>query len=313
MLVGISGKKQSGKDTVANIWRLLDYYYNGDYQIIAKENALSDIDYVKFKLKEQDFHTVKTQWEIRNFADRLKKMVCLLTGCTMKQLEDEEFKQSKLSDDWIVWELKGSKYKSFVQIERELFLTEDELKATLVPGERNARLFNVEIKMIHMTFRELLQYLGTDLLRINLNPNIWINSLFSNYETPKFTWNPEKEGESIIEHRCISCNKFFDAPLKQNYCKECCENKKNKCFWLIPDVRFKNEAQAILDRKGIIIRVNRMRDLRNVNEHISEVDLDDYTLFKHHIYNNGDIDSLIKNVRFIMKMENIIYENDMPF
>jgi len=34
----------------------------------------------------------------------------------------------------------------------------------------------------YMTVREMLQKLGTDIMRDNLHPNVWVNALFSNYD-----------------------------------------------------------------------------------------------------------------------------------
>ena len=69
MIIGISGKALSGKDTVANIIQWL----------ILKE--------------EKD-------------ADKLKDMVCLLLGCTREQLEDPKFKESTLGEEWVKYELR---------------------------------------------------------------------------------------------------------------------------------------------------------------------------------------------------------------
>lgn len=65
-LIGISGKMQSGKDTVASIIKKLSY-----------------ID-----------------WEIVKFADTLKDITCLLLNCSREDLESSDFKSSPLDDRW---------------------------------------------------------------------------------------------------------------------------------------------------------------------------------------------------------------------
>ena len=70
MLIGLSGKKNSGKDTVA--------------ELVKK-------------------HMFKYEWEIKRFADPLKDMVCLLLGCTREQLEDREYKEALLGEPWDYW------------------------------------------------------------------------------------------------------------------------------------------------------------------------------------------------------------------
>ena len=57
--------------------------------------------------------------------------------------------------------------------------------------------------------------------------------------------------------------------------------KPDKDFWIISDVRFKNEAKEVKNKGGILIRLNgdpkncRKNDNRDMN-HPSEIDLDDY-------------------------------------
>jgi len=67
---------------------------------------------------------------------------------------------------------------------------------------------------------------------------------------------------------------------------------------VITDVRFKNEAQAIRDRGGILIRIE--GDPANINKnstrdhnHPSETDLDDWTDWDVYIDNNGTLDDLL--------------------
>lgn len=67
--------------------------------------------------------------------------------------------------------------------------------------------------------------------------------------------------------------------------------------WIITDVRMPNEAKAIKDRGGIIIRVNRNTEYRDT--HISETALDDYTEFDYIVDNNKDIKDLIAKIESI--------------
>ena len=53
---------------------------------------------------------------------------------------------------------------------------------------------------------------------------------------------------------------------------------------IITDVRYKNEAKAIKDKGGILIRIKSNRSVEDC--HISETDLDDYTDFDLEIINN---------------------------
>ena len=82
MIIAISGKINSGKDTVGQI---IQYLTN-------KSNAYP------FDLKSD--YSYKSEWQIKKFADKLKDIVCVLLGCTREQLEDREFKEKELGPDW---------------------------------------------------------------------------------------------------------------------------------------------------------------------------------------------------------------------
>ena len=77
-------------------------------------------------------------------------------------------------------------------------------------------------------------------------------------------------------------------------------HNKNQSNWIITDVRFPNEAQAIKDRGGILIRINRDNGTRaiDVNAHLSETALDDYDGFDYVIDNDSDsVRDLIDKVK----------------
>ena len=69
--------------------------------------------------------------------------------------------------------------------------------------------------------------------------------------------------------------------------------------WIMPDTRFPNEVQAIKDRKGIVIKVN--RDTGLLDNHISEHALDDYNDYDYVIDNNGTLGELIVKVATMME------------
>ena len=82
MIIAISGKINSGKDTVGKI---IQYLTN-------KSNAYP------FDLKSD--YSYKSEWQIKKFADKLKDVVCILLGCTREQLEDRRFKERELGEEW---------------------------------------------------------------------------------------------------------------------------------------------------------------------------------------------------------------------
>ena len=53
----------------------------------------------------ENHHDLKSTFEIKKFADKLKDIVCLLLGCTREQLEDRGIKSlslQELSDKGII-------------------------------------------------------------------------------------------------------------------------------------------------------------------------------------------------------------------
>lgn len=122
-----------------------------------------------------------------------------------------------------------------------------------------------------MTVRDFLQKLGTDGLRNGLHSDVWVNALFADYQ-------------------CIP------ADLVPNGWD--CPN------WIITDVRFKNEAQAIKSKGGIIIRVDRP-GFKPINDHPSETEIDDWN-FDYKIANVSDIVSLMFTVENVLKHAKIL-------
>ena len=75
------------------------------------------------------------------------------------------------------------------------------------------------------------------------------------------------------------------------------DNSQN---WIISDVRYVEEANAILDRDGILIRVN--RDTGFYDIHISEISLDDFENFGYVIDNNDkSLEDLFNECNYIVE------------
>lgn len=112
-----------------------------------------------------------------------------------------------------------------------------------------------------MSIRMFLQKLGTDAIRDGLHPNAWVNALMSEYKSDKFS------GYIGDTRQDIDASK-----------------------WIITDTRFHNEAKAIKDKGGYVIRVDRP-GLGPVNSHPSETALDKWD-FDYRIENSGTIEEL---------------------
>jgi hypothetical protein len=137
------------------------------------------------------------------------------------------------------------------------------------PGKRQDGIFpkKVDMESVPMTVRDFLQKLGTDGLREGLHTNTWVNALMADYKIHPEHFNDIANG------------------------RETGDGYPN---WIITDTRFPNEAQAIKDKGGMVIKVDRP-GVGPVNGHPSEDALKDYN-FDYVIHNDGSINDLDNKV-----------------
>ena len=153
-----------------------------------------------------------------------------------------------------------------------------------------------------MTVREFLQKLGTDALRKGLHDNVWVNALMVDY-VPNVDINTYRYAKGYIENRKPEDHeKKFPIGQMLDYMEEVPNPN-----WIITDTRFPNEAQAIKDRGGIIIRIDRP-GVKPINNHPSEIGLDDWK-FDYKIANASDLFSLRFTVEDILKHAKLLTDN----
>lgn len=135
-----------------------------------------------------------------------------------------------------------------------------------------------------MNVREFLQILGTESIRLALHKDAWVNALMSDYHS--------ESGVDILD----------DGTMKGWF--------KPEPNWVITDCRFHNEAIAVKNKGGIIVRINRP-GVFPVNNHPSEVDLDNWN-FDMVINNDGTLEDLKVKVKNVLENENIIKGANRP-
>jgi hypothetical protein len=325
-LIALSGSVNSGKDLVGQM-----VLYIGDTDYPTYEG------FIEFN---NTVH-LNNRYEIKKVAEKLKVITCILIGCTRNELEDEEFKNKPLGTEWERYELDtiywadpfdASSNEHYDRIEH--FNTEQEAIDQLAfdVEQHGADYYSGNITKEILTPRKILQMFGTQGGRDVVHPNIWVNSLFSDYKPI------EKGSPHLLEHMdslyfgmtCGYCNAKFSGYKRQPYCKTCSLDDKIQIYpkWVITDVRFpNNEALAVKDRGGLMIGIKRKFDLkqpkyfnmynidRGENEysipralqsinpelyksltHESERAMGDYSWCDIIIENNGTIEELFNNV-----------------
>jgi len=267
MIIGISGKIGSGKDTVGKI---IQYLTMGEEKLTFEEfNNMLESTGMLFCDEAK-----KSNWEIKKFAYKLKQIVSILTGCTVEDLESQEFKAKQLPAEWdyVCKYLNGvGNISGNFPLNINTYENDEIFKA-------NPNRF---IK--HYTYRDLLQKISTNAMRDMIHENVWVNSL-------------------MVDYKC-SCGskRYDDSHVIFNTCVE--------SNWIITDLRFPNELNAVEDRGGITIRVRRTQWLKKgtekTHEHPSETALD-LVPFKYIIDNDGTIEELVQKVKEILIKEKII-------
>ena len=234
--------------------------------------------------------------KIGSGKDTIGKMIQYLTSGAPEKWTFEEFldydklgirvsTEYEYSHNWEIKKFAG-KLKQIASILTGIPLKNfenQEFKNTFLPSDWNYFLKDktitddgIGLVLNKMTVREFLQKLGTEAMRDGLHTNVWVNSLFSDY---------------IVTTIATGSNEFDvqDTDLEPK--------------WIITDLRFPNEYDAVADRNGITIRVTRPGTLAGT--HPSETALDSYP-YTYEISNDGDYNSLLNKVREILVKAKII-------
>lgn len=162
--------------------------------------------------------------------------------------------------------------------------------------------WNLESKQYayRLTVRGLLQRLGTDAMRDVVHPNIHVNALFVDYKpTPVAGIYPGIAFPSLLDEMQDFAGITREKALPN---------------WLITDLRFPNELEAVNQRGGLTIRVERYKRVGGTDvepsiiariPHPSETALDN-AQFAYTIHNNGSIEDLVASVKEVLRKAQLI-------
>ena len=266
MIIGISGKINSGKDTVGKI-----------IQILTDSPHFNDKG-VKGFLKRE---LLSPKFINKKFADKLKDNLCSLLGCTRIQLEDREFKEKELPEQWWYWYMKLDGGYGTIMLD---YLTTTKEQLSMYEG----------LVLVKPTPRLLLQLLGTEAGRNIIHPNVWVNALFADYRNGEIIENKEHFVLKPVDNWVITDMRF---PNELSAVK-----KKEGITIRVNRLTENQRLQLTKVRAG---RINNITKEIIKNEHPSETALDNAT-FDYVIDNNGTIEELIQKVRIILQREKII-------
>lgn len=279
MIISVSGRMGSGKDTVGSIIQIVSASPN-----LVGTGIITPELVKKFQeTRSQDLIPDPKDFQIKKFADKLKDITCIILGCTREQLEDREYKEKPLDKVWWKYKLVGKDFANSQGLNSSYYnikyLSSKE-ECEEVAGLSGLR--DYEINLDIMTPRKIMQLLGTEAGRQVIHPQIWINSMFSEYRRSVHNSKSKPSGGQSVS--------VIDAPYPN---------------WVITDTRFPNELQAVKDRDGITIIVKRQETDHLAGDHASETSLDN-SKFDYTINNDGTVEELIEKVRDILLDRGII-------
>jgi hypothetical protein len=149
-IIGLSAQLQNGKDTVAALI----------LKLTSKDSPYSP-------------------WTTRRFAGKLKEMTAILLACSVEQLEDIEFKNKPLGEEWRRWYFTHYKVRSESNPDARVspfFSNEADAEAYRIRLVQIIDTEGLQLENELLTPRKILQIVGTEGGRDVVHPNIWVNA-----------------------------------------------------------------------------------------------------------------------------------------
>lgn len=290
MIISLSGKKQSGKDLIADIIKSL-IYCKIDGSTLTEENFES-IRYCNIN-----------NYKVKKFAGKLKDVAAIMLGCNPKDFESEEFKNSILGEEW--WYYQDNVNNKILAPYLKEFRTEAENKLLLE---------NNYVLLMKMTPRTFLQKFATDAVRENLHSCSWINSTLADYNPKEFWVITDTRFENEINAIKYKEPKFLNIRVERlQYFEDWCKQyQEYVTFIKNPEfIDYKISSNGFLsllltlENEDEYFKVNesKIKTLIDNLSHESETQLDNHKDFDYVIQNKGSIEDLIVFLREILLIE----------
>jgi len=261
-ILGISGKKQSGKNTTANyihgkvlksMGMISNFYVDKAGELaIETTNQVGETGYGVFDVtrKDEEFtsYAERDLWpyiKMYSFADGLKSLCVEFFGLKPEQVYGTDEQKNQIQEH-LLWENMPRFVNSNIIKKPPI-----DSRIGSIQGWEPVKAYWKEGPM---TAREFMQYLGTDVMRKMYEP--------------------------------VHVNHALDKILSEQ-----------SNLAIVPDVRFPNEVKAIQDAGGKVVRLT--RNTRKDN-HASECGLDpenfDWDNFDAIIHNDGSLEDTLQKV-----------------
>lgn len=212
-IIGICGHKRAGKDTVAS---MINYIFGTG--VTRAKFAEWYVHKLAFDEQYKD--------RIIHFADPLKDIISIMFNIKRDLFDDPTYKDNL----WYNFELGKFVTDEYIS---KLSMPSKYITIDMLREESLKNIFDRSTDFMNcIKLRTLMQYIGTDIIRNNINDKLWIN---------------------------LTRSKMLDKARERHIC-------------IIPDVRFENEANVIRTKKqylyGVLIKINRKTD--KTDNHVSE-------------------------------------------
>jgi hypothetical protein len=266
-LIGVSGSINSGKDLVGGMLQYIDLADNPTYDEYQYEINLTP------------------DYEIKKCAEKLKEVVAITIGCKRSDLENEEFKNKELGEEWWRYEMVVGKEKVLIS------------KGSYEQLSAHKKTY---WNLVKLTPRMILQQFGTQGGRMVIHPNIWVNALFADF-IPRIpylatnTW-PDHQSKWIItdvrfpenEGKAVKDRGGLLIGIKRHFALK----HPEYAFRAYEDRPYEVPTMLMNDNEKLFDSLN----------HESEIVMGDHSWCDVVIENNGTIEELFNNVLDAVKV-----------